>query len=112
MSLMSATLNLFGGWIRLNSLSSLAKQRGPCIFVCSSHVNAVREIEKSLHVAIGFTLAFHGHVALTTKWNTNTRKLFISIFTLALKVHFTRSRIDEIPALFVNSTRGSQKFKR
>jgi len=27
-------------------------------------VNAVREREKSLHVAIGFTLALHGHMSL------------------------------------------------
>ena len=30
---------------------------------CSSPVNAVREREKSLHVAIGFTLALHGHMS-------------------------------------------------
>jgi len=32
-------------------------------YVCFSPVNAVREREKSLHVAIGFTLALHGHTS-------------------------------------------------
>jgi len=32
-------------------------------YFCSSPVNAVREREKSIHVAIGFTLALHCHMS-------------------------------------------------
>jgi hypothetical protein len=56
-------------------------------YLASSPANAVREREKSLHVAIGFTLAFlahlafHANVALTSIWNTDNRKSFVRLCT-------------------------------
>ena len=81
--------------------------RGPFIF--SSPVSAVRELEKSLHVAIGFTVtchkyAFHVHVALTPILNSYKRKSFVGVFTFALYVHVTCSRLDGIPAVFFSQT--------
>jgi len=55
-------------------------------YFASSSGNAVRELEKSLHVAIGFTFAFHYHMqilAFTHIWKT---VCFIS------RVRATRSR--------------------
>jgi len=82
--------------------------RGPFILFFSP-VSAVCEHEKSLHVAIGFTVtchkyAFHVHVALAPIWNLYKRKSFVGFYTFALYVHVTWLRLDGIPAVFFTQT--------
>jgi len=87
------------GHFRMDSINfSVASgiDSGPFIFVPRPWMPSVKKL---LHVAIDFTLTFHGHVALTTNWNTNNRTSFVWFFTFALYFHLTRSRIDVAPAL-------------
>jgi len=101
--------NCTGHFLMDSSSFSVASciERHRSFYFCSSPVNAVRELVKSLHVAIGFTLGLHGHVinlrftftSRSRRYGIHSKNSSVWLFTFALHVYVTRSRIERIPAL-------------